>query len=54
MNPVVLGYIRHALTVVGGYLVSKGYTDSSTSEALIGGVIALIGVIASHLKNKKS
>lgn len=49
----VLGILRHVLTTVGGVAVSKGLTDESTMTAIVGGAVALIGVIWSIGSKKK-
>jgi len=41
----VLGIVRHALTFIGGVLVTKGLIDESTLTEVIGGVITLTGAI---------
>lgn len=38
------GLIRHVLTLVGGFMVSKGYVDESTMQAGIGAVATLVGI----------
>lgn len=43
-TPIVLGLIRHLLTVAGGYLVAQGTLTSGDLTELIGGVVAIIGV----------
>ena len=52
----VLGLLRHALTFVGGVLVTKGYVDDAAqAESLVGAVITLIGggwSIYTKLKSK--
>lgn len=44
MNPELAGLIRHALTMIGAVLVTKGYTDATAMEAIVGGVAALVGL----------
>jgi hypothetical protein len=45
MTPEIVGAIvRHILTAVGGYFVSKGVVDHGAVEAIIGGVVAAIGL----------
>lgn len=45
MTPEIIGAIvRHILTAVGGYFVSKGVVDQGAVEAIIGGVVAAIGI----------
>lgn len=39
----ILSLTRHILTGVGSVLVTKGIVDSGTVEAVIGGLIAVIG-----------
>jgi hypothetical protein len=41
----LLGIIRHALTFVGGILVTKGLIDEATVTEVIGGVMTLTGSI---------
>lgn len=36
---------RHILTAVGGFLVARGMTDTSTIESITGGAVALIGLV---------
>jgi hypothetical protein len=49
----VLGTIRHTLTFIGGILVTKGYVDETTIEAITGGIITLVGLVWSTIiKNK--
>ena len=53
----ILGLIfRHGLTSTGGALVAEGIMTADQSNAIIGGVTALIGVLMSifeKYKNKK-
>ena len=42
---IVLGVIRHVLTIVSGLLVAKGITDSGGAETLAGSVVGIIGVV---------
>lgn len=41
------GMIRHVLTIAGGALVAGGYTDESTVQQILGGAMALSGLILS-------
>lgn len=45
----LLGILRHALTFVGGILVTKGLIDEATVTEIVGGVITLTGAIWSVL-----
>lgn len=53
MNQVLFGFIRHALTIVGGVLAHKGYIDASSADAIVGGIAAGIGLIWSASKNSR-
>lgn len=50
----ILGIARHALTFVGGILVTKGLFDEATWAELSGSVITLAGLIWSILDKKKN
>lgn len=41
----IMGLIRHILTFVGGYLVSKGYFDESTMQQLVGAAVTVVGAV---------
>jgi len=41
---IILGLIRHALTIVGGYYVARGKLDQGSADTIIGAASALIGV----------
>ena len=50
----LFGIIRHALTILGGAVVAKGYLEDAMVEEIIGIVISGAGVIWSIIdKNKK-
>lgn len=44
----ILSLVRHLLTGVGSVLMARGYVDSGTVEAVIGGVLALVGLGLSY------
>ena len=45
MNASILfGLIRHVLTLVGGYYVSKGQIDQSSVDTVIGAITGIAGV----------
>lgn len=46
------GIARHLLTVIGGAFVAKGYIDAATADAIVGGSIAVGGVIWSMADKK--
>lgn len=43
----ILSIVRHLLTSVGAVLVAKGYADAGTTEAIVGGVLAVVGMALS-------
>jgi hypothetical protein len=44
----ILSLVRHLLTGVGSVFMARGYADSATVEAVIGGVLALVGLGLSY------
>jgi hypothetical protein len=48
----ILGLVRHVLTFVGGYFISKGLLDDATSTEIIGATITLVGSVWSVLSKK--
>jgi len=44
MTNQIASAIRSVLKVIGGALVAKGYTDDSTLEIVIAGIIAAVGI----------
>lgn len=48
----VLGLVRHALTFVGGIMITKGLLDAATSTEIIGAVMTLIGSAWSVMTKK--
>lgn len=53
INPSVDGLIRHVLTGVGGVLIAKGFMDDATLQSIIGGTLAVVGVIWSLFNKRK-
>lgn len=49
----VLGVVRHALTFVGGIMISKGLLDESTLAELSGSIVTLIGIVWSIIEKNK-
>lgn len=49
----ILGIVRHVLTTVGGMVVAKGIVDEGTMTAIVGGAVALVGVIWSVVAKRK-
>ncbi len=50
---VILGLVRHFLTIAGGVLVTNGNLDVTDADTLVGSVIAIAGVIWSIVSKKK-
>lgn len=44
MNSIVLAFLRHILTFIGGAIVSKGLIDEATMIELVGAAISFISV----------
>jgi len=49
MNDKVKGLLRHVLTFLGGYLVTKGIIDEATLSEVVGSIITLTGFVWSWL-----
>lgn len=41
----ILGVVRHGLTTAGGALVADGLMSASEMQAIVGGVVTLVGVL---------
>lgn len=50
----LLGLIRHALTFVGGIIVTKGLIDESLFQEVLGGIMTLLGAGWSIWQKKKA
>jgi hypothetical protein len=50
----VLGIVRHALTFVGGLLVTKGLIDANMVQEVMGALVTLIGSVWSVVAKKKT
>lgn len=48
----IQGIVRHALTFVGGILVIQGVIEESLLNELIGGVVAISGILWSIFSKK--
>jgi heme A synthase len=44
MNQIVLAFLRHLLTFIGGTVVAKGLLDEATMTELVGALISFISV----------
>tara|TARA_B100001093_G_C26600712_1_gene915731 strand:+ start:492 stop:698 length:207 start_codon:yes stop_codon:yes gene_type:complete len=54
MKEKTLGIIRHALTFVGGVLVTQGVIDDALFMELFGAVMTLVGGVWSVVDKKKA
>jgi hypothetical protein len=54
MKETVLGVVRHILTAIGGGLIATGNVTEGDWQAIVGGVIAAIGVVWSILQKRKA
>lgn len=52
MNPMLLGLVRHVLTMAGAGLVTAGYLDEASMQTAVGAVVALIGVAWSAIDKR--
>lgn len=50
---IVLGWIRHALTVFGASMVTDGYLTEQDQNAAIGAIILLVSIGWSTWKEKR-
>jgi hypothetical protein len=48
----ILGIVRHVLTFIGGFLITKGLIDETIVTEVIGGVSTLIGAVWSFIAKK--
>lgn len=48
----VMGFIRHALTFIGGAMVAKGLADDGQVAELTGSIMSVVGVIWSIVAKK--
>ena len=53
MKEQIIGVIRHVLTFLGGFLVTKGIVDDATLSQGIGALVSLLGVVLSVVDKKK-
>ena len=54
MKDQLSGLIRHALTFVGGIIVTKGLIDESLFQEVLGGIMTLLGAGWSIWQKKKA
>lgn len=53
MQAVIAGLIRHAITAIGGGLVTSGTLSDSDLQAVIGAVLTIFGVVWSIIQKRK-
>lgn len=53
MSDQVLSIFRTVLKTAGAVLVTRGSMTDATLEALIGGLLAGVGLLLSYLKHRK-
>jgi len=53
LQEMIDAVIRHALTGFAGVLVAHGYSTNDQAQAVVGGVMALIGIYLSY-KHKQA
>jgi hypothetical protein len=44
LKPILLGYVRHGLTVGAGYLLAHGLVQQSDTQVIVSAGLALAGV----------
>ena len=49
----IVGIVRHALTFIGGIIVTKGLIDESTLLEIVGSISTLIGAVWSIIEKTK-
>ena len=49
----IFGLVRHALTIIGGGMVAKGYLAEDGLDEVYGAAMALFGVIWSYAAKMK-
>lgn len=49
----ILSIVRHVLTGAGSVLMARGYADEATVQAVIGGVLAVVGLALSYQDKAK-
>lgn len=50
----IKGFVRHLLTFGGGFLVSADILEATQVDTVVGGLIAIIGVVFSVLNKRKT
>lgn len=45
LQPILMGLLRHLLTIAAGYITARGFLDADTAQGAVGLVIGLVGLI---------
>ena len=53
MSEKLSGLVRHVLTFLGGFLITKGVIDEATLQEVIGAIITISGFIWSFTSKKE-
>ena len=53
MKATILGIVRHILTIAGGALGSTGIATHGEVELIIGGLLAVVGIVWSVIEKRK-
>lgn len=40
---MILGLVRHGLTLAGGYLAAKGHLDPASVDVVVGAILTIVG-----------
>jgi hypothetical protein len=54
MDQIVAGFIRHALTALGGALVGAGYFTNDEWTSIAGALAVLVGVVWSVISKRSA
>ena len=49
----ILGFVRHIMTFGGGFVSSEGLATADEVQAAVAGLVAVIGLVWSIIKNSK-
>lgn len=50
----ILGLVRHVLTIAAGYFIAEGKLDPGAADSIIGGLLAIVGVLWSVKSPEKA
>lgn len=52
-TPIILGLVRHILTIGAGALASRGVIGENEVETTVGAVLAIVGIVWSAIDKKR-